>query len=46
MHVHNSLLNVTIHMPCVNMYYAGRYQWQMDYERAYLTLIAMGNTLH
>ena len=28
-HIHNSLSNVVIHMPCVNIHHAGHYQLEM-----------------
>ena len=46
MHVHNSLLNVAIHMPCVNIHCAECYQLEMVFACAHLPPIAMGNTLH
>ena len=46
MHVHKSLSNVAIHMLCINMYCAGRYQLEMVFTHAHLPLIAMGNTLY
>ena len=33
-HVHNSLSNVVIHMPCVNTHRAGHYQLQMVFLHA------------
>ena len=29
MHVHNSLLNVAIHIPCINIYHTGYYQLEI-----------------
>ena len=46
MHIHNSLLNVVIHMPCVNIHGAGRYQLQMVFTCTHLPTIAMENILH
>ena len=46
MHVHNSLLNIAIHMPCVNIHSTGCYQLEMVFVCACLPLIAMGNTLY
>ena len=46
MHVHSSLSNVAIHIPCINIHCAGRYQLEMVFVHARLPLIAMGNTLH
>ena len=47
-HVHNSLSNVLIHMPCVNIHHAGHYQLKIVFLQldACLSLIAMDNTLH
>ena len=45
-HVHNSLSNVVIHMPCINIHRAGHYQLEMVFLRVRLPRIAMGNTLH
>ena len=45
-HVHNSLSNVVIHMPCVNIHRAGHYQLEIVFLRVRLPPIAMGNTLH
>ena len=39
-HVHNSLSNVVIHMPCINIHHAGRYQLEMVFLCARLPLIA------
>ena len=35
-HVHNSLSNVVIHMPYVNIHHAGHYQLEMVFLRACL----------
>ena len=35
-HVHNSLLSVVIHMPCVNIHRAGDYQLEMVFLHAHL----------
>ena len=45
-HLHNNLLNVAIHMPCVNIHYAECYQLDMVFACAHLPPIAVGNTLH
>ena len=47
-HVHNSLSNVVIHIPCVNIHRAGYYQLEMVFllALAYLRLQSVGNTLH
>ena len=48
MHIHNSLSNVAIHMPCINIHDAGRYQLEIVFTCAHLPLIAVGiaNALH
>ena len=40
MHIHNSLSNVAIHMPCVNMHLTGHYQLEMVFV---LPTIPMGD---
>ena len=45
-HIHYSLSNVIIHVPCVNIHCAGHYQLGMVFLRERLSPIAMGNTLH
>ena len=45
-HVHNSLSNVIIHMPCINIHRPGHYQLEMVFLRACIPLIAMSDTLH
>ena len=45
MHVHNSLSMYPFICPVLTlMYCAGRYQWEMDFESAYLTLITYIDT--
>ena len=39
-------LNVAIHMPCVIMHCAGRYQFKTAFTFLCLPLIAMSNVLH
>ena len=43
MHIHDSLSNVAIHMPCVNMHLAGHYQLEMVFAHVYLLVIPMGD---
>ena len=45
-HVHNSFLNVAIHMPCINIHHAGHYQLEMVIAHTRLPAIAVGNALH
>ena len=45
-HIHNSLSNVVIHMPCINIHCTGHYQLEMVFACVHFPLIAMGNTLH
>ena len=47
-HVHNSLSNVVIHMPCFNIHRAGHYQLEMVFLQldGHLPPITIGNTLH
>ena len=46
MHKHNSLSNVAIHMPWINIHHAGSYLLEMVFALARMPPIAMGNTLH
>ena len=46
LHVHNSLSNVAIHMPCVTIHHAGHYQLEVVFVHAHLSLIVMGDTLY
>ena len=47
MYALNSLSNVAVHMPCVNMHRAGCYQLEMVLcMHAYVPPIAMGNALY
>ena len=43
MHVHDSLSNVAIHMPCINMHLAGQYQLEMVFVHVYLLIIPIGD---
>ena len=47
-YIHNSLSNVVIHRPCINIHHAGHYQLEMVFLQldAHLPPIVMGNTLH
>ena len=45
-HVCNSLSDVVIHMPCVNIHCAGNYQLEMVFLHACLPPIVTGNSLH
>ena len=45
-HVHNSLSNVAIHMPWINIHHAGRYQLEMVFTCERLRPITMDNTIH
>ena len=46
MHVHNSLSNVAIHIPCINIHCVGHYQLEMVFACAHFPPVVMGSTLH